>query len=146
MMFGITAVESDHLLDNVALIHGLLETERNEILRKYLQARFEYQPDKALDSTLREYANLSLTSAIHYRDTVLEVLSDGRVAAPVVQTGNYHSAINPKSYMYVFGHSTISKDYLVSFSIFTSVNLRQYACSKYSTIVKFIPNEGTIYI
>ncbi|GLV39052.1 Neuroligin 1 [Carabus blaptoides fortunei] len=89
MMFGISEIESDHLLGNVALLHGLLEEERNDILRKYLEARFEYQPNTALASTL-----------------------NARVAAPVVQTGNFHSAVNPKSYFYVFGHSTISRDIL----------------------------------
>lgn len=116
MMFGISEIESDHLLGNVALIHGLLEDERNDILRKYLEARFEYQPETALASTLREYTDLRQSSAIKCRDTVLEVLSDARVAAPVIQTGNFHSALNPKSYFYVFGHSTISRDFLVSIS------------------------------
>lgn len=44
--------------------------------------------------------------AEEHRDTVLEILSDARVASPLIQTGLYHSKVNPRSYMYVFGHNS----------------------------------------
>lgn len=115
LMYGVTEMESDHLFDSAALIHGLLERERDANLRAYLQARFEYRPDAALASTLSEYTDLSQTSSLQHRDTVLEILSDARVAAPIVQMADYHSVVNPKSYFYVFGHSTLSKTYTVSY-------------------------------
>lgn len=115
VMYGVTELESDHLFDSAALIHGLLESERNAILKSYLQAKFEYRPETALASTLNEYTDLSQASSVQNRDTVLEILSDARVTAPVVQMADYHSAANPKSYFYVFGHSTLSKQYKVSY-------------------------------
>lgn len=48
------------------------------------------------------------------RDELLDILSDARTVAPVVQTGLYHSAINLQSYFYVFSHKTHSKEYPVS--------------------------------
>lgn len=115
VLYGVTELESDHLFDSVALINGLLERERDANLRAYLEARFEYNPDNALSSVLSEYTDLSQASSLQHRDTVLEILSDARVAAPIVQMADYHSVANPKSYFYVFGHSTLSKKYTVSF-------------------------------
>lgn len=114
VLYGVTELESDHLFGSAALIHGLLERERDEVLKAYLQAKFEYTPEAALASTLNEYTDLSQTSSLQNRDTVLEILSDARVAAPVAQMADYHSIANPRSYFYVFGHSTLSKQYPVS--------------------------------
>lgn len=45
------------------------------------------------------------------RDTVLEILTDARVAAPLIQTGLYHSQVNPRSYMYVFAHNSMAGEF-----------------------------------
>lgn len=44
--------------------------------------------------------------AHEHRDTVLEILSDARVASPLIQTGLYHAKVNPRCYMYVFAHNS----------------------------------------
>lgn len=48
------------------------------------------------------------------RDELLDILSDARTVAPVIQTGLYHSALHIQSYFYVFSHKTHSKEYIVS--------------------------------
>lgn len=48
------------------------------------------------------------------RDTLLDILSDARTVAPLVQTAKYHAELNQQSYFYVFTHKTMSKEYLVS--------------------------------
>ena len=53
-MFGLTELESYHILNAVALHYGLLENERNNLLRFYMQNRFEIRPDLALAKTLSE--------------------------------------------------------------------------------------------
>jgi len=43
------------------------------------------------------------------RNTLLSILSDARVAAPLLQTAKFHSEISPssiKTYFYVFKHVT----------------------------------------
>lgn len=49
--------------------------------------------------------------AEEHRDTLLEILSDARVTAPLVQTGLYLSKVNPRCYMYVFSHNTEAGEY-----------------------------------
>ncbi len=46
-----------------------------------------------------------------YRDSILEILSDARVVAPVIQMADLHSAIRQRSYFYVFAHQTTNGDY-----------------------------------
>lgn len=57
------------------------------------------------------YNNPERPLATEHRDTVLEILSDARVAAPLLQTGLFHSKVNPRSYMYVFGHNSRAGEY-----------------------------------
>lgn len=46
-----------------------------------------------------------------YRDSILEILSDARVVAPVIQMADLHSSIRQRSYFYVFTHQTTNGDY-----------------------------------
>lgn len=96
-------------------MHGLLESERDSYLRFYMQNRFEMRPEIAMDLTLREYSNIYTNpkKALpeENRDVVLEVLSDARVVAPVLQTGVYHARVNPSTYMYLFSHISKAGDY-----------------------------------
>lgn len=47
-----------------------------------------------------------LGDADEHRDTVLDILSDARVAAPLMQMADFHAKANPKSYFYVFKHNS----------------------------------------
>jgi neuroligin len=81
-----------------------------------MQNRFEIRPDLALAATLKEYTDIygydnTLMADVH-RDVLLEILSDARVASPMVQTGNYLSKVNPKCYMYVFAHNSEAGEYV----------------------------------
>jgi len=44
--------------------------------------------------------------ADEHRDTVLDILSDARFTAPLIQMADYHAKSNPKSYLYVFKHNS----------------------------------------
>ncbi|KAJ8918286.1 hypothetical protein NQ315_014156, partial [Exocentrus adspersus] len=127
LMYGVTELESIHLLGPVALTHGMPEKERDEELRKYVRSRCEMKPELCLMHTLEEYTG-SLndheyksytghepSKALLARDALLDILSDARSVAPIVQMAKYHAALNLQSYFYVFTHKTHSRDYIVSF-------------------------------
>lgn len=124
-----TEVESAHLLGPVALTHGMLEKERDQELRKYLHTRCEFKPELCVARTLAEYTGTEFTlddqmhggftghepdRASVARDNLLDMLSDARSAAPTVLTARLHAAANVQSYFYVFGHTTASREFLVS--------------------------------
>lgn len=113
-----TELESYDLLDAVALQHGMLEQERDRKIRTYVRDRFEYEPGLILAETLKAYnvtnrrsIDSSYSVAETHRDILLDILSDARAAAPMVQTANFHSSANPKSYFYVFAHKSVYGDY-----------------------------------
>lgn len=64
----------------------------------------------------------------NHRDTVLDILSDAQVAAPIVQTANFHSKANPSSYFYVFSHNSMSGEYaavsIISWDFVLTVEVR----------------------
>ncbi|KRK05461.1 uncharacterized protein Dyak_GE28366, partial [Drosophila yakuba] len=53
LLFGITESESYHTLAALALEEGLRENERDNLLRFYMQSRFDVRPDLALAATLK---------------------------------------------------------------------------------------------
>ncbi|XP_055641383.1 uncharacterized protein LOC129778493 [Toxorhynchites rutilus septentrionalis] len=115
LLYGMTELESYNILNAVALTYGLLENERDNLLRFYMQNRFEIRPDLALAATLNEYTGIltdpNKSLADIHRDTLLDILSDARVVAPMVQTGLYLAKVNPKCYMYVFAHNSEAGEY-----------------------------------
>lgn len=130
MLFGVTEIESIHLLKADALKFGMLERDRDEELRKYFRGRCERKPDVCVARTLGEYSNIDFTLADDYigytghepdkaslaRDALLDIFSDSKTVAPMVQMAKYHAALDQQSYFYVFSHRTHSKEYLVSIS------------------------------
>uniref|UniRef100_A0A1B6L0Q2 Carboxylesterase type B domain-containing protein n=1 Tax=Graphocephala atropunctata TaxID=36148 RepID=A0A1B6L0Q2_9HEMI len=109
MMSGLTEMESYNLLSDVALVVGLTENEFIEKLNEFFNAKYE-MPELARTKAMGYYRTWEKMSpgspAQGYRDTLLQILSDARVAAPVVKTAQYHCNVNPKSYFYVFQHGT----------------------------------------
>ncbi|XP_061386414.1 uncharacterized protein LOC133321337 [Musca vetustissima] len=110
LLFGITESESYHTLGAVALDEGLRENERDNLLRFYMQSRFDVRPDLALAATLKKYSDMYTNpikaTNMEHRDVVLDILSDARVVGPLLQTGLFHAEVNRQNYMYVFGHNS----------------------------------------
>ncbi|XP_067206670.1 uncharacterized protein [Linepithema humile] len=115
LMYGVTESEKFHILPPVALLHGMLDGQRDEILRDYAKATHELEPELILSKVLEQYGDFSSGFTKEYatknRDMVLEALSDSGTVAPLIMTANLHSKANPKSYMYVFSHPKAMQDY-----------------------------------
>jgi hypothetical protein len=118
LLYGVTQLESYDVLDAASLQYGIQEQERDKKIRTYVRERFEYEPGLSLAETLNAYnvtkrrsSFSSQSVAETHRDILLDILSDARTAAPMVQTANFHSSANPKSYFYVFSHRSAYGDY-----------------------------------
>ncbi len=48
---------------------------------------------------------------VNIRDQTLEALGDALYVAPVIETGDYHSSLNAKSWFYVFEYQTKNSFY-----------------------------------
>ncbi|CAG9853637.1 unnamed protein product [Phyllotreta striolata] len=131
LMYGVTEMESINLLDPLTFSQGMLLKERDKELRTYFRTRCEMKPELCLQRTLDEYShgdilqnNVQKKDGVYdysgyepdqaslARDTLLDILSDARSVAPMVQMAKYHAAVNMQSYFYVFKHKTESRDYI----------------------------------
>lgn len=134
LMYGVTEIESINLLDPLTFSQGLLLKERDKELRTYFRTRCEIKPELCLQRTLDEYGQSDISQnniekkdgvydysgyepdqASLARNALLDILSDARSVAPIVQMARYHAAVNMQSYFYVFKHRTHSREYIVSF-------------------------------
>ncbi|XP_012269716.2 uncharacterized protein LOC105694000 isoform X2 [Athalia rosae] len=115
LMYGVTESEKFHELPPVALLHGLLDHERDKFLRDHVKATHELEPEMVLSKLLEHYGGYSSTFtnefALKNREIVLQALSDSGTVAPLLLTGKMHARVNPKSYMYVFSHPRAMQDY-----------------------------------
>lgn len=123
LMYGVTELESIHLLGSKALAIGMLEEERDQELGNYLALRCEMRSELCIKRTIAKYADqddetygrsIGSDFAVLTRDIFLDILSDARTVAPIVQMAEYHSAFNKQSYFYIFAHRSKNKNRLVS--------------------------------
>ncbi|XP_055317248.1 uncharacterized protein LOC129576332 [Sitodiplosis mosellana] len=116
LLFGVTETESYNRINAIEIKQGLSDHERDDYLRFYMQNQFDRVADVAMDLALNTYTSNICTNPRkptreENRDIVLEILSDARYVAPLIQTGNYHSKLNPLTYMYLFSHISKAGDY-----------------------------------
>uniref|UniRef100_A0A0C9S0Z6 NLGN4Y protein n=1 Tax=Fopius arisanus TaxID=64838 RepID=A0A0C9S0Z6_9HYME len=109
LMYGVTESEKFHILSPVAMLQGMSDSERDDVLREHARATYEVEQDLVLSKILDHYGNGDLDGySENYRminrDIVLDALSDSGTVAPLVMMAKLHAKANPKSYMYVFSH------------------------------------------
>ncbi|XP_055638901.1 neuroligin-4, X-linked isoform X2 [Toxorhynchites rutilus septentrionalis] len=113
LLFGLTSYESYNDLSAQDLENGFNETRRDRILRTYVRNVFHFHL-KEIYSTLRnEYTEWEHPprNLLGHRDTILELLSDGHTAAPLIRLGYLHSLQNGKSFFLHFRHQTGDCDF-----------------------------------
>lgn len=113
LLFGLTSYESYNDLNAQDLEFGFNETRRDRILRTYVRNVFHFHL-KEIYSTLRnEYTDWEHPprNLLGHRDTILELLSDGHTAAPLVRLGYLHSLQEGKSYFLHFRHQSGERDF-----------------------------------
>ncbi|KAF3429039.1 hypothetical protein E2986_10993 [Frieseomelitta varia] len=114
LMYGVTESEKFHILSPIALLHGMVDVQRDEVLREHAKATHELEAELILSKILEQYGDFSgFTNdyTLKNRDLVLDALSDSGTVAPLIMTANLHSRANPKSYMYVFSHPKAMQEY-----------------------------------
>uniref|UniRef100_A0A182XW06 Carboxylesterase type B domain-containing protein n=1 Tax=Anopheles stephensi TaxID=30069 RepID=A0A182XW06_ANOST len=108
VLFGLTTYESYLELTAADLEFGFNETKRDRILRTFVRNTYRFHLNEIYSALKNEYTNWerSPRSAYGYRDAVLELLSDGLTAAPLVQLSHLHSLQGGRSYFLHFKHQS----------------------------------------
>ncbi|KAI8430422.1 hypothetical protein MSG28_000699 [Choristoneura fumiferana] len=115
LLCGVTEYETYHDFGAIALEHGILETQRDDFITKFAKLIFEGAEEVALKEILKQYSPSKLDpqrwNVETNRDVILNLFSDARTLAPLVNFANYQSKANRQSYFYVFGHNSVSTHY-----------------------------------
>ncbi|KAA0201352.1 Carboyxlesterase 4-like protein [Hyalella azteca] len=116
LLYGVTQAESYNMFTAAEVKFGMSLERKNKLLRAYVSNNFNHHTSNIYSAILNQYDTFSsarLPDERSTRDLTLEILSDAQIVAPVVNMGDLHSNLNPKSYFYVFDHQTENGDYPV---------------------------------
>ncbi|XP_055592349.1 neuroligin-4, Y-linked isoform X2 [Uranotaenia lowii] len=113
LLFGVTSFESFNELSAQDLEFGINETRRDRILRTYVRNVFHYHMKEIYSALKNEYTDWEHSSKtpLEHRDTILELLSDGYVAAPLVRLAYLHSLQKGQSYFVHFRHQSTDRKF-----------------------------------
>ncbi|XP_038109735.1 neuroligin-1 isoform X2 [Culex quinquefasciatus] len=113
LLFGLTSYESFNDLSAQDLEFGFNETRRDRILRTYVRNIFHIHLKEIYSALKNEYTDWEHTprNPLGYRDTILELLSDGHTAAPLVRLGYLHNLLKGKSYFLHFRHQSGEREF-----------------------------------
>ncbi|XP_059059300.1 neuroligin-1 [Achroia grisella] len=113
LLFGLTTTESYLEFNAQDLEFGFNESRRDRILRTFVRNAYYYHLNEIYSTLKNEYTDWDkpVQNPLSVRDATLEVLSDGRTAAPLIRLGYLHALRGGTTYFTHFHHLSQDKDY-----------------------------------
>ncbi|XP_014362989.2 neuroligin-1 [Papilio machaon] len=113
LLFGLTTTESYLEFNAQDLEFGFNETRRDRILRTFVRNAYYYHLNEIYSTLKNEYTDWDkpVQNPLSVRDATLEILSDGRTAAPLIRLGYLHALRGGTTYFTHFHHLSQDKDY-----------------------------------
>ena len=108
-----TTADATFALNNRQLEYGLEPEERNRILSEFVSANYGLHQREIFAAIVNEYTDWQNAAQhpVNIRDKTLEALTDAHYVAPIMETGDYHSSLNARSWFYVFDYQTKNSYY-----------------------------------
>ena len=114
LIFGLSTADALlTVLNDEQLQFGLKAQERNKLLSDLVSETFEVHQREIFSAILTQYTDWTSTNRqpVNVRDWTVAALQDGLYSAPLVETGDYHSSLNPNSWFYVADYQTKNSHY-----------------------------------
>ncbi|XP_068621382.1 neuroligin-1-like [Battus philenor] len=113
LLFGLTTTESYLEFNAQDLEFGFNESRRDRILRTFVRNAYYYHLNEIYSTLKNEYTDWDkpVQNPLSVRDATLEILSDGRTAAPLIRLGYLHALRGGTTYFTHFHHLSQEKDY-----------------------------------
>ncbi|XP_041970664.1 neuroligin-1-like [Aricia agestis] len=113
LMFGLTTTESYLEFNAQDLEFGFNESRRDRILRTFVRNAYYFHLNEIYSTLKNEYTDWDkpVQNPLSVRDATLEVLSDGRTAAPLIRLGYLHALRGGTTFFTHFHHLSPDKDY-----------------------------------
>ena len=114
LIFGVATADALIFgLNDKELEYGVEMEGRNRIISEFVASNYDLHQREIFSAIVNEYTDWQ--SATHHpvniRDQTVEALNDAQYVAPLVETGDYHSSLNAKSWFYVFDYQTKNSHY-----------------------------------
>ena len=108
LLFGVTTADATFALNNRQLEYGLEPEERNRIFSEFVSVNYGLHQREIFAAIVNEYTDWQSATQhpVNIRDQTLEALTDAHYVAPILETGDYHSSLNARSWFYVFDYQT----------------------------------------
>ena len=110
VMFGLTQSEAFHLFPASLVTYGVNSKEQRSIVRTFLKNIYNVNIDQIVTAVMNEYTDYRHTgeNKMTNRDTLLDIFSDARVAAPLMKAASLHAEAREanQAYLYLFKHVT----------------------------------------
>ena len=152
LLFGVTSADATFALNNRQLEYGLEPEERNRILSDFVSSNYGMHQREIFAAIVNEYTDWQSVAQhpVNIRDNTLEALTDAHYVAPIVETGDYHSSLNARSWFYVFDYQTKNSYYKqVWMYKVTKKYLRSFAKMQYVhayMVLQSIPHQEILYV
>ncbi|XP_037976903.2 neuroligin-1 [Plutella xylostella] len=113
LLFGLTTTESYLEFNAQDMEFGFNESRRDRILRTFVRNAYYYHLNEIYSTLKNEYTDWDkpVQNPLSVRDATLEVLSDGRTAAPLIRLGYLHALRGGTTFFTHFHHLSSDKDY-----------------------------------
>ena len=113
LLFGVTTADAAFALNNRQLEYGLEPEERNRIFSEFVSTNYGLHQREIFAAIVNEYTDWQSAAQhpVNIRDKTLEALTDAHYVAPLIETGDYHSSLNARSWFYVFEYQTKNSYY-----------------------------------
>ncbi|CAH4003648.1 unnamed protein product [Pieris brassicae] len=113
LLFGLTTTESYLEFNAQDLEFGFNESRRDRILRTFVRNAYYYHLNEIYSTLKNEYTDWDkpVQNPLSVRDATLEILSDGRTAAPLIRLGYLHALRRGSTYFTHFHYLSPEKDY-----------------------------------
>ena len=113
LLFGVTSADAAFAFNNRQLEYGLEPEERNRIFSEFVSTNYGLHQREIFASIVNEYTDWQSAAQhpVNIRDKTLEALNDAHYVAPLVETGDYYSSLNARSFFYLFDYQTKNSYY-----------------------------------
>lgn len=154
LILGLGSADALVLLNERQVQYGIDNKERNRILSDFVTTTYPVHQREIFSVIMTHYTNWENPSLrpVELRDELVSALNDALFGAPIIETGDYHSSINDKSWFFVFDYQSKGSSYrqvLVPFDAFFFTSSLVSPCSMVhliNTINMFIfQRQGSVF-
>ncbi|TRY67295.1 hypothetical protein TCAL_04350 [Tigriopus californicus] len=113
LILGLGSADALVLLNERQVQYGIDNKERNRILSDFVTTTYPVHQREIFSVIMTHYTNWENPSLrpVELRDELVAALNDALFGAPIIETGDYHSSINDKSWFFVFDYQSKGSSY-----------------------------------